>query len=148
MMQGKYSTKVGMAFLIIFLFSGQGALPLQAAPLCPMEQSDAYQKYCRRPKTELSKLLFLIDRFKDSDIKVVYNGNHYDSEVATKYARQYIRDHYRSTQDAESFVKDHAHRSEPQGNVIYAEYPDGKIRPASEVLLEELKALAQKGSDK
>src|SRR5437868_6872523 len=42
----------------------------------PLKDSVAFQQYQRRPKSDLSKLLFLIDRFSQTDIEIIYEGFH------------------------------------------------------------------------
>lgn len=107
----------------------------------PLKSSPAYQQYQRRPKSELSKLLFLMDRFKGSPAEVVYDGSHYDSSFALKNAKAYIAKNYKKNQRAELWVREHAYRSDPGRQLILFKYPDGNTRPLRDVLLEELAGL-------
>lgn len=110
--------------------------------LPPFRESEAYHRYQGRSPSELSKLLYLMDRFRNTQFQVIYEGTTYDSNQAVDYARRYLASHYHQ-EKAERWIKDHAYRSGPGGRVIYMKYPDGKKRPARDVLLDELKALEQ-----
>ena len=112
--------------------------------LPPFQETSAYRQYLKRPKTELSKILYLLDRFKDSSVKVVYDGQKYDAKYAAGEATKYIARNYKKKEQAESWIKIHAYRSQPDGDIIYLKYPDGKYRPLRDVLLEELSLLTQK----
>ncbi|HTL48952.1 MAG TPA: hypothetical protein VL688_12900 [Verrucomicrobiae bacterium] len=108
--------------------------------LQPMQESYAYKQYAMRKKSELSKILYLIDRFTGSPYKVLYDGVEYDSAEALRYVRQYLAKHYKK-ENAEAWLKLHAYRSEPQGNVIYLKAPDETTKPLIDVLLGELQSL-------
>lgn len=87
----------------------------------------------------MAKLLYLMDRFVNTPFAVIYDGTVYDANTAVEYARSYIAKNFHK-EKAESWIKIHAHRS-GSGRLIYIRYPNGERRPASEVLLEELKLL-------
>lgn len=107
----------------------------------PLQTSAAFKQYQKRPKSELSKLIFLMDRFKGSPAEVIYDGSHYDSELALKTAKAYIAKHYKKKQPAENWIREHAYRSYPGRKVIFFKTPDGTPRPLRDVLLEELAEL-------
>ena len=114
-----------------------------AVPSLPgLQESDAYKQYSKRPKGELSKLIYLMDRFRGTDFKVIYDDFAYDSNRALKFSKQYISDHYKN-EPAENWVKLNSYRSRPGNKIIYLKYPDGKSRPLKDALIEELHLLQQ-----
>jgi len=106
-----------------------------------VEQSAAYQQYVKRPKSELSKLIYLMDRFRDSKVQAIYDGNPYDATEAANLTHKYLARNYKKDQSAEHWVKIHSYSSLPAGNIIYIQFSNGQKRPARDVLLEELKTL-------
>ena len=107
----------------------------------PLKTSAAYQQYQRRPKTELSKLIFLMDRFKGYPAEVIYNGSYYDSDFALKNAKAYMAAHYKKKQAAEEWIRENAYRSDPGREVILYKEPNRAPKPLRDVLLEQLEAL-------
>ena len=126
-----------LSFLIFPLF-GRTETSSNSLPL--MKESDAYKEYLKRPQSELSKVLFLIDRFKNTEFKVIYGGDEYDSNFGVTMARQFLILNYKN-ETADRWVKTHTYLSEPEGQIIYLKYPKGDRRPARDVLLEELRDL-------
>ncbi len=127
---------------MIMIVLGFGAKGFVWAGSWPsVDESFAFQQYLKRPTTELSKLIYLMDHFKDADAKIIYDGNEYHVAKALRYAKKYLADHYKSNEKATAWLKAHAYRSQPKGNVIYAKFPEGKFRPMVEVLLETLTEL-------
>ncbi len=122
-------------FLAAPLFADGAALP-------SLEKSRAFIQYERRPQSELSKLIYLIDRYKDSELSIFYEGQLYDAATAAKYAKNYLRKNYKKG-TAENWVSRHCYRSTGQGSVIYVHYPDGAKRIMKDVMLEELAFLAK-----
>ncbi len=107
----------------------------------PLKTSAAFNQYQKRPKSELSKLIFLMDRFRGCPAEVIYNGSHYDSEFALKTAKAYMAKHYKKKQPAETWIRENAYRSEPGRQVILYKEPQGAPRPLRDVLLGELEEL-------
>ena len=129
---------------IFFLFLSAGlSQGLQAAGvdagLIPYQESPAYQQYQKRPKSDFSKILYLMERFKGAPLTVVYDQTEYESGVALKYARDYVAKHYHK-EDAAKWVGENAYRS-VGGNVIYVKYQDGKKQELREALIKELKRI-------
>ena len=110
--------------------------------LGPVQDSAAYKQYVLRSNpSELSKLIYLMDRFQGAkDLEVSYEGNFYDIETARREARQYIAKNYRQ-ETAGRFIQDHAYRPKFGNGILYVKYPDGTTRPLRDILLEELKVL-------
>lgn len=134
-----------MKFFIVFflasstLLSPMGWAASNNAALPAYQESSAYKQYQRRPKNELSKLIYVMDRYKGSDYKVIFNKVEYDSLEALKYAKSYIAKNYKK-EPAESWIKEHAYKS-PSGQVIYLKEPSGKVLPLRDALVKELQPL-------
>lgn len=123
--------------LAAFLLFGESAHASVAQYLQPPQESPAFKQFQQRPKSELSKLLYLMDRFRNSEFKVVYNGTEYDSKFALKETKKYIAKNYKNT-PAENWIKTHAYRAQGGGDLIYLKDPTGKAYLLRDVLLEEL----------
>lgn len=137
------SCQKGLWGAIIFvgalLLSGD-AVQADDVSLPPIEDSEAYQQFVLRGPSEFSKLLYLLDRFKDTGFGVIYDGYHYDNRQSLTEARRYLARRYQKGESAQRWLTVHAYRS-PGGQIIYLEFPDGKTRPLRDILLEELDAL-------
>ena len=114
------------------------------APLYPgfpsLEESKAYQQYKLRPAGERSKLLYLIDRFTDSDVKIVYDGEYFEALTAGRIARWFLSRNYKN-ESAEKWIMRWCNTSILENNLIWVRLPDGRFRLSREILLEELAAL-------
>ena len=115
--------------------------------LSPLEESPAYQRFVRGPRTEMAKLLFILDRFHNTGYTVTFNGATYDANTAIRLGRNYLRKFY-GGEKADEWLKIHAYHAGPDGKLIYIKYPSGKRRPMAEVFLEELGALNQAQADR
>lgn len=106
----------------------------------PIEESKAYQQYVLRPQTELSKLIFLIDRFGEADAQVLYENINYPASFSAKFCRAFLPIHYKQ-ETAEYWVKHWATTSFPSGKPIWLKLPDGSFLRTRDVFLDELAAL-------
>jgi len=132
-------------YIIISLVLGigiTGTVHASEAIFVPIKKSNAYAKFLKRPQSELSKLIFLIDRFQESDVLVIYDGYEHDPGDAALQAKKYLRKNYQNKMDAERWLKVHSYRSD-SGNVMIFKYPDGDTRPVRDVLLEQLDLLVE-----
>ena len=111
-----------------------------AFSLPPFRESTAYRQFLLRPLSENSKLLFLIDRFANSKIEILYDGNYYNTQFAAPVARWFLMHHYQN-ESAEQFIMEWCNATVPAGNLVWVKLPDGSLRLAREILLGELKAL-------
>ena len=106
----------------------------------PLGESMAYRQYQRRPKNELSKLLFLIDRFAQSKVEIIYDGFHFPAAKAAGMARWFLSRNYKK-QTAEEWIFQWCNTTVPRGKIILVKLPDGSTELGREVLLGELAAL-------
>lgn len=117
------------------------AQPLSiAGTLTAIEDSQAFQRYSTRKKSELSKLIYLMDRFKGTGYKVIYDGREYDSDQAALEAKKYIAKNYKQ-EPAEDWIRQQAYRSSPGGNVIQVKTPEGQLQLLRDLLMSELDSL-------
>ncbi len=136
------------------IFLGVAVLSLQTLavaakeykPLYPnfptIRESKAYQKFARRPLTDFSKILYLIDRYGDSQIQIVYDNQTYTAPFATTVARWFLARNYKK-QTPSQWINQWCHTSVMSGHPIYVKLPNGEFRLAKEVLLEEQAALEE-----
>ncbi len=109
----------------------------------PLEQSRAYKLFLTRPQNELSKLVFLIDRFKDSKIKIIYDGIEYSPPFVAKLARWFLPSHYHD-EKAEKWIMVWCNKSYSERRLVWVKDPNENVKLAREVLLGELKVLEEK----
>lgn len=116
-------------------------LPQQAgAQTGSIVESEAYRRYSLRPQNELSKLIYLMDRFQDSDFTVVFDGKDYESVEALSYAKRYLQRNFKDD-EAERWIKKHCYRSLQNNQIIYMRFADEHQEPLRDVLLRELDLL-------
>lgn len=131
--------------LSLFIFTAQSAYAYEAE-IKEVKTSQAYKKFTRRPKNELSKLSYLIDRFQTMGIKVMYEGHEYDAPTAAGYAKKFLADKYKGKGDAAQWVNLHCYRSPHSNKLIEFRFNDGTSKPARDILLSELKVLNSLGA--
>jgi len=90
-----------------------------------------------RTQTELGKILYLFQIYREKDFKVIFNGTAYDMETAVQRARKFLFTHYRG-EKAATWIQTKLYRSPDQREVIYLAFPDGSRRPLRDVFIEEL----------
>jgi hypothetical protein len=134
---------VAALFFTALFFSPTKEIAASEEVLPPAEESEAFRQYLRRPRIELAKLIYLMDRFRSSDFEVIYDGNTYDVGTAVNYAKGYIAEHHKRDEKADHWVKVHAYRSDPGGKIIYAKASNGKRYIVRDLLLKELEILNQ-----
>lgn len=132
--------KRSISVFVLMVMGAAAFCPVSMAEIPLKGNSPAYQKYQNRPKNELSKLIYLMDVYRGTDYKVVYNKMEYDSTAALQTAKNYIAKHY-SNQNALEWVQQHSYRS-TGGQIIYLKSADGKSEILRDALVRELKALA------
>ncbi len=111
-----------------------------AQGLGDFQDSDAFKHYLNRPKTELSKLIYLLDRFNAPGIEIKLDGNIYTTDKAFPYSKGYLSKNYKK-EPAEDWIRAHCYRSREKNEVLYMRVGDEGFRPVRDVLIEELKHL-------
>jgi hypothetical protein len=122
-------------------FPNQAAIPAEGELALPSPQeSPAYKQYLKRPKTELSKILYLLERLKMQNLKILYNGKVFEPCQILTIVKAHIALTYKK-EKAQDWIQVNAYKSRSKGQVIYLEYPNGQRRILRDVLLEELASL-------
>ena len=106
----------------------------------PIQESKAFKQFVLKPTSELSKLIYLADRFGESKIEVQYEGHYYSAPFVAKTVRIFLAAHY-AQQAADYWISEYAVTSIPSGKPIWLKFPDGSFKLAREVFINELKAL-------
>jgi len=123
-------------FFIVFSFFSASAF----AALPPLSESQAFARYKKRIKTELSKLIYLLDRFNDPQMEIKIDGNTYRSEMAFPFAKAFLALNYRK-EKAEVWIQKYCYRSPFANQVMLGCLKDEKCMPGRDLLLAELKEL-------
>ena len=116
-----------------------GVVPIYSG-FPPLKESAAYQQYRSRPVSELSKLIYLIDRFADTDIQILHDSHYFDAKFAGHVARWFLSRHYRGETTSQWILR-WCNASVPAGNLIWVKLPAGQFKLAREILLGELRDL-------
>ncbi len=102
-------------------------------------QSKAYQQFTRRPLSDRSKLLYLIEHFQAQDIEVYYDGYYYKAPFAAGIAKYFLMNFYKN-QTVPVWILKWCNVS-IGGHLIYVKYPDGSFRLSRDVLIDQWKLL-------
>lgn len=105
-----------------------------------LEESAAYRQYLHRPQNDLSKLIFLIDRFAQARVEIIYDGFHFPAPQAAGVARWFLARNYKK-QTPEEWIYQWCNQTVPRGNLVLVKMPDGSVELGRQVLLDELAAL-------
>ncbi len=116
-----------------------------AGNLGAIQESAAFKQYQMRSKTDLSKLIYLLDRFNAPGVEIKLDGNIYSTDKAFPYSKGYLSKNYKK-EKAEDWIRKHCYRSGEKNEVIYMRVGSGDFRPVRDVLIEELQNL--KASEK
>lgn len=114
--------------------------PTHEVSLPSPKESPAYHQYLKRPKSELSKIIFLLDHFKTQKVKIIYNDNYYQPAHILGLVRAHIALTYKK-ESAEEWIRKNAYKSWSKNKIIYLEYPEGHRKILRDLLLEELAVL-------
>lgn len=128
--------KIFSLSLIVFCLSGLSA----RAELCAIKDSPAFSKYKTRIKSELSKLIYLLDRFNSPEIEIKIDGNTYKSETAFPFAKAFLSVYYKK-EKAEAWINKYCYRSPFTNQVMLACIKGQECIPGRDLLLNELKEL-------
>lgn len=123
--------------VLSFLISG----PVFAfqTELPPLQESPAFKQFSKQPQTELAKLIFLLNRFKESKVTVVYDSHSYPAPDAVKKAMNYLKRHYHK-ETAEYWIRNYCHKTK-SGKEILLKNSTAETRSALNFALDELKKL-------
>lgn len=129
------------SFLCSVYFIPQSHSQTASLELTPLAQSRAFQQFQNRDDSERSKLLFLVDRLSESNIKeIMYEGRAYHPMLVTGIARLYLSRHYEQ-EPAEGWLSKWCFRTIRKGEPVWVKLANGECVNAKEVLLGELEKL-------
>ena len=111
-----------------------------AQSLVSIKDSVAYARYQSRPKTQLSELVYLMDRFNVPGVEIKVDGDTFNAEKAFPYWKISLSVSYEK-ETAQDWVRRYCYRSDQTNKVIYMRVNGGDCKPARDVFLEELKRL-------
>ncbi len=132
-----YAGMIGFLGLAVYFIQ----MPLLSAAEPSAEairSTPAFQHLSKRPSSELAKLIYLIERFQELGVTVIYEQHEYPPAKAASFARQFLAKNYREESLAETWVRKYCYRSEHSNALIQFRFPDGSFQPARDVLLTEL----------
>lgn len=138
--------KIMVGFFVLILMIGvQSRLDAAARKpiasyLPALEHSEAYQQFSRRPISDFSKLIYLIDRFGESDFEILYEGHYFKASFAANFCRWFLAKNYKN-EPLSDFIMNWCNRSFLKKELIWVKLPDGEFRLGREVLQEELNNL-------
>ena len=132
----------GLLFVLVpFLSPFAQAADTRSEILSRIPQSRALEQYRNRPVNELSKLIYLIDRFSEANATILYDGHQYRAALIAPLARLYLLKNYHG-ETARDWVRKRCYRSWRAGELIWGRVVYGQeFRPAHDILFEELDAL-------
>jgi hypothetical protein len=129
---------VSVVFSVSFYFVFCGTIPavLGAEGLRPVEQSQAYQEFLKKPENDLSKMICLLNYLRDEPIVVRYEGVDYSAQAAYPFGLVYLMTNYHNENPVE-WAKQHCYRSLFSNSIIFFKFQDGSSRPGRDVILEK-----------
>lgn len=89
---------------------------------------------------ELTRLIAVMEKYRQEPIEVVWEGNQSTPASFWIFAKDFLQRNYKLGDKPELWVQEHCYRTS-EGHIIYFKYSDGTTRPMRDVFLEELAAL-------
>ena len=135
---------VSVVLVVSFSLISFGTVPLVfgAEGLQPVEQSQAYQEFLKKPANDFSKMICLLNYFRTAPVMVQFDGIDYTAEAAYPFGLVYLMTNYRNEQP-EQWAKKHCYRSLFGNNIIFFKFQDGSSRPARDVIIEKYHELEE-----
>jgi hypothetical protein len=106
----------------------------------PVETSKAYERYLNRPRSEMSRLIYLLDRFNFDGMEIRVDGTTYQAPMCVPFVKAYLALNYRKER-AEVWIQKHVYRSPFTNEVMVGRLPGEDYRPGRDMLFEELAKL-------
>lgn len=103
-----------------------------------LEETRAYEQYRARPENELSKMLYLIDRFGETNAEIIYGGKSFKTGMVARVARWFIKTHYKNDEKAVGWINQWCYRTIPHGEMIWVKDSSGSFFSARDILLADL----------
>ena len=138
----KFLVSVVISISFSFVFLGTVPAVLGADGLEPVEQSQAYQEFLKKPGNDLSKMICLLNYFRTAPIVVRFEGIDYTAQAAYPFGLVYLMTNYHN-EKPEHWAKKHCYRSLFGNNIIFFKFQDGSSRPARDVIIEKYRELEE-----
>ena len=132
----KFLGVIVLSVFFSFVFLGTAPAVLGAEGLEPVEQSQAYQEFLKKPGNDLSKMICLLNYFRTAPVVVQFDGTDYTAQAAYPFGLVYLMTKYHNEQP-EQWAKRHCYRTLFGNNIIFFKFQDGSSRPARDVILEK-----------
>jgi hypothetical protein len=132
----------GILFFSFALAGGPVPAVWAAEGLPPLETSQAYQDFLKKPSSDLSKMICILNYFRTTPLMVQYDGIDYTVQFAYPYGLVYLMTNYRN-ESPEEWAKKHCYRSLFGNNIIFFKFEDGSYRPARDVIIEKFHELEE-----
>ena len=115
-------------------------IPYMHVPVFEEAKTAALAQYQKRATSEFSKLIYLGDLLKQSNLTVIHAGKSYNPRAIAPMITMYVRMNYKK-ETAMDWVNKHAYRNGPSYSILYLKDPEGKVTVLRDFLLEELNSL-------
>ena len=134
--------KFWISGILFFSFIFAGGIPtvFGAEKLQPLEESQAYQDFLKKPPSDLSKMICVLNYFRTAPLLVQYDGIDYAVQFAYPYGLVYLMTNYHN-ENPEQWVRKNCYRSLFGNNIIFFKFQDGNYVPARDVMLEKFHEL-------
>ena len=139
---GKFLVSVVLSIACGSVFLGTVPAILGAEGLEPVEQSQAYQEFLKKPGNDLAKMVCLLNYFRTAPIMVRFEGIDYTAQAAYPFGLVYLMTNYHN-EKPEDWAKKHCYRSLFGNNIIFFKFQDGSSRPVRDVILEKYHELEE-----
>lgn len=108
----------------------------------PAGESLAFKNFNDRPKNDRSRIVYLIDRFANADVEVIYGGYRMHAKFASNICRWFLGINYKE-QTPKEWTYQWCNRTVPGGELIWVVFADGSRKPARDVLVWEIEKLEE-----
>ena len=112
------------------------------AGMPPISESKAYRQFLERPFSDLSVLIYLIDRFRETPIEIVYDRHYFPAALAAGVAKWFLAVQYRKETPSQ-WVRKWCSDSVPGGEPIWVKDGRGAFARSHDVLMNELHNLQE-----
>ena len=136
----KFLVSIVLSISLGFSFLGMVPAVLGAEGLEPIEQSQAYQEFLKKPANDLAKMVCLLNYFRTAPVVVQFDGTDYTAQAAYPFGLVYLMTNYRNEQP-EQWAKKHCYRTLFGNNIIFFKFQDGSSRPARDVIIDKYREL-------
>ncbi len=132
----KFFVSVVLFGSFCFVFMGTVPAVFGGEGLEPVEQSQAYQEFLKKPGNDLAKMICLLNYFRTAPVVVRFEGVDYTAQAAYPFGLVYLMTNYRN-EKPDDWAKRHCYRSLFSNSIIFFKFQDGSSRPARDVILEK-----------